>query len=85
MSHRHTDEPGCRQVLELLSEFVDDELSAVERESLARHLNACPPCEEFLKTFQAARSLCREALMERMPEGLKERLRAYLNREILKD
>jgi anti-sigma factor (TIGR02949 family) len=84
MSHHHT-EAGCRQVLELLSEFVDDELSSAERESLARHLNACPPCEEFLKTFQAARALCREALMERMPEELKERLRAYLNRQILKD
>ena len=78
-------ETGCRQVFELLSEFVDGELSHSERETLARHLDACPPCEEFLKTFQAARTLCREALLEKMPEELKERLRTFLSREILKD
>jgi len=86
MSHSHRPgETGCRQVFELLSEFVDGELSAAERDSLARHLNACPPCEEFLKTFQAARSLCREALLESMPEELKNRLREYLNKRIFEE
>lgn len=85
MSHQHgPSDPTCRQVFELLSEFVDGELSADDRESLSRHLDACPPCEEFLKTFEAARSLCRESLLEKMPSELKERLRSFLRDEIFK-
>jgi mycothiol system anti-sigma-R factor len=85
MSHQHDpSEPTCRQVFELLSDFVDGELSVKERESLGRHLDACPPCEEFLKTFETARSLCRESLLEKMPSELKDRLRSFLREQIFK-
>ena len=85
MSHQHgPGEPTCRQVFELLSDFVDGELSTAARESLARHLGACPPCEEFLKTFQTARSLCRESLLEKMPAELKDRLGSFLRDQIFK-
>jgi mycothiol system anti-sigma-R factor len=85
MSHEHgPSEPTCRQVFDLLSDFVDGELSAEERESLGRHLDACPPCEEFLKTFETARSLCRESLLEKMPKELKDRLRSFLRQQLFK-
>jgi mycothiol system anti-sigma-R factor len=85
MSHEHgPSEPTCRQVFELLSDFVDGELTVEERESLGRHLDACPPCEEFLKTFETARSLCRESLLEKMPPELKDRLRSFLREQIFK-
>ena len=85
MSHQHgPGEPTCRQVFELLSDFVDGELSVGKREALARHLEACPPCEEFLNTFQTARSLCRESLLEKMPPELKDRLRSFLLDQIFK-
>ena len=85
MSHRHeSGEATCRQVFDLLSEFVDGELAPEERNALAVHLRACPPCEEFLKTFEAARSLCRQSLLENMPSELKDRLRAFLREQISK-
>jgi anti-sigma factor (TIGR02949 family) len=85
MSHEHRrEEPTCREVFDLLSEFVDGELAVPLRESLSRHLSACPPCEEFLKTFQIARSIGRESLMEDMPDELKARLRSFLRDQIRK-
>ena len=85
MTHQHgPGEPSCRQVFDLLSEFVDGELSLAEREALKQHLEACPPCEEFLKTFETARSLCRETLLQNMPGELKVRLRSFLRDQILK-
>src|SRR5262249_21279499 len=83
VSHSHT--PGetcCREVFDLLSDYVDGELDSQTRETLARHLEACPPCENFLKTFQKTRFLCRESLMVRMPEELRERLRSFLQDKI---
>lgn len=75
-------EPTCRRVFELLSDFVDGELSSEDRESLAGHLHACPPCEEFLRTFQAARTLCRQSLMEKMPDEMRQRLRTFLRERL---
>jgi len=83
VSHQHeSGESTCRRVFDLLSDYVDGELSPEDRASLMRHLQACPPCEEFLKTFETARSLCRESLMEKMPSELKERLRIFLRERI---
>ena len=85
MSHSHDPaEPTCREVFDLLSDYVDDELAPEKREALARHLGACPPCERFLKTFQKTRDLCRESLMEEMPEELRARLRTFLRSRIPK-
>jgi len=81
---RSSDEgsPGCREVLNLLSDYVDGELAAETREALDRHLGACPPCERFLRTFRATRDVCRESLAEEMPEELRNRLRAFLRENI---
>ena len=86
MSHSHSSgETCCREVFDLLSDYVDGELDPATRESLARHLEACPPCESFLKTFEKTRALCRDSLMVRMPEELRERLRSFLRDKIDKD
>jgi mycothiol system anti-sigma-R factor len=85
MSHSHDkSQSNCREVFELLSEYVDGELDVERSAALARHLSACPPCERFLKTFQTTRALCRESLMEEMPEELRARLRAFLRTRIPK-
>jgi mycothiol system anti-sigma-R factor len=83
MSHSHDSAgPTCREVFELLSDYVDGELAPERCEALAKHLGACPPCERFLKTFQKTRDLCRESLMEEMPEELRSRLRSFLRTRI---
>ena len=80
--HQDCAEPTCKEVFDLLSDYVDGDLSAGVRDALARHLGACPPCDRFLKTFQKTRALCRESLMEEMPEELRGRLRTFLRGRI---
>ena len=38
----------CRQAVELMSEYLDDVLSAGDRARLESHLAACPHCSEHL-------------------------------------
>jgi anti-sigma factor (TIGR02949 family) len=75
-------DPSCREVYELLSDYVDGDLPEATREALSRHLGACPPCERFLNTFRKTRDLCREGLVGEMPEELKTRLRSFLRDRI---
>lgn len=39
---------ACREVADLLTAYMDDALTAGERERLDRHLELCPPCTQYL-------------------------------------
>ncbi len=49
----------CRQYQQLLSPYLDDELSISERERLSTHLRECTVCKELLRQFESTRQLLR--------------------------
>jgi anti-sigma factor RsiW len=38
----------CQQVVELVTDYLEDALSAAERQRFERHLAGCPHCTEYL-------------------------------------
>jgi anti-sigma factor RsiW len=42
----------CRELVELLIDFVSDELPAEHRLRIEQHLRRCPPCEAYLASYQ---------------------------------
>ena len=64
----------CRQIAELLADYLDGTLPKTTRELIDWHIESCAPCVAFVNTYrgtvQAARSL-RDVLM---PPELKQRL-----------
>ena len=51
--------PDCPSIDPLLTPYVDGELPGVEREAVAQHLRACPPCRARVVVEQAVRDLVR--------------------------
>jgi anti-sigma factor (TIGR02949 family) len=43
----------CRQVVELLTDYLDGALTARDRERLESHLADCPHCTEYLAQLRA--------------------------------
>jgi anti-sigma factor RsiW len=43
----------CRQVVELLTEYLDDALAPRDRARLEAHLADCPHCTEYLAQLRA--------------------------------
>lgn len=68
----------CKDSIELLRAYLDGELPPSERERLESHFGDCTPCEEFLATYRATPSICKEALKKQMPEAVASRLRAFI-------
>jgi anti-sigma factor (TIGR02949 family) len=69
----------CSQVDALVTPYVDGEVSDGDREAVATHLDACPPCRRQAGREQAARELLREhasALVTEAPAPLRARCRA---------
>lgn len=73
---------SCGQVLERLSDYLDDELEPQARARLEEHLRGCEGCARFGGSLAATvRALKIHLEAERLPGGFGERLRGALDRE----
>lgn len=69
---------SCKDSIHLLQEFLDGDMSGEERKHLEEHLAGCPPCIEFVRSYQATSTLCKKALAAQMPDELKHKLMDFL-------
>lgn len=70
----------CTQLVELLADFVERQLTPDVHADLERHLAACPRCVTQLKTYQSTVSLLRSVRDEDLPEELRCTLRSFVDR-----
>jgi anti-sigma factor RsiW len=72
----------CRQLIEnLLSSYVDGELDNHTAQSLELHVQMCPPCAAFLRTFLATKKAARVEAIQAMPAECEASLWSFLQRE----
>jgi hypothetical protein len=71
----------CRELLELLFDFVSDELTPDEVQRIEQHLDKCPPCFVFLKTYRLTVQLARQLPPKPMPPLCEERLLAAFSEQ----
>ncbi|HET9596397.1 MAG TPA: zf-HC2 domain-containing protein [Anaeromyxobacteraceae bacterium] len=68
------DDLSCKELVELVTSYLEDRLSPSERTRFEMHLSYCAPCRVYLdqmrQTIQAAGHLSERTL----PPGSKERL-----------
>ena len=74
----------CKNAVDLLVELVDGDLPPEEEQRLMAHINACPPCVDFLKTYKATTGLCKRALAKKMPQEMASKLTDFLRANIKK-
>lgn len=68
----------CKEIVELLCDYLEGELPSDEKEELDRHMEDCPPCLAFLRTYQKTSQICRALRPEDIPEELRQRLERFL-------
>ncbi len=71
----------CRQLCELLFDYVNDDLSEERRAVLEAHLKVCPPCVVHLETYRITITLSRKLPCRPMSPECERRLREALARE----
>lgn len=61
---------SCREVVEIVTDYLDDALSAEDRARMDAHLEACPPCVLYVEQIRTTRRLAAEAEaeLERRPD-----------------
>jgi anti-sigma factor RsiW len=67
---------NCRELIEFLSAYLDEELPGEERSAFERHLAVCPYCRDYLATYRQTIHLGKRALaaeaesLEQVPQEL---------------
>lgn len=68
----------CRELAELLIDYVSGELPPEHHAHLQKHLDFCPPCVTYLETYRITIRLTRRLPCTPLPAELERRLRAAL-------
>lgn len=54
----------CREIVEFLLDYLDDELSSEQREHFEEHLAECPECVAYLSSYRTTVAVTKHALCE---------------------
>jgi anti-sigma factor RsiW len=54
----------CRELIEFLAAYLDEELAADERARFEAHLAVCPYCVDYLASYRATIHMGRRALRQ---------------------
>ena len=68
----------CRQIAELLGDYLDGTLPGPTRELIDFHIDGCPPCVAFINTYRGTIDAARQLGEVQIPSELKKRLVAVL-------
>lgn len=64
----------CRQIAELLGEYLDGTLPRHLRELLEWHIEGCPPCVAFVNTYRGTVNAAATLREVEVPPEFKQRL-----------
>ena len=73
----------CRELVDFLMAYLDDELDAAQRGAFEQHVEACPPCIAYLETYrrtvELGRSICDDPDLDGpVPEDVPDELVAAI-------
>jgi len=75
----------CRELAELLVEYVAGDLEPSLADHIKEHLCLCPPCVRFVETYQVTIKITRRLPMVAMPTQMLDRLREALKQAGVQD
>lgn len=65
---------SCLEVVNLVTDYVEDQLSPAARLRFEQHVQICPPCRGFLTQMRATRRATGEIAPEPLSPALEEAL-----------
>ncbi len=70
----------CKNVIDLLADYLESTLTEAQVAQLEDHLRACDPCMAYLRTYRRTKELATRAQGVEMPVEMMDRLRQFLVR-----
>lgn len=75
---KNTRPVDCRNLVNLLGDYVDEQLPTELKAALEDHIAQCAPCIAFVKQYRFAPQQARAVLLNKVPADLESRLLSFL-------
>jgi anti-sigma factor RsiW len=72
----------CKEITDLVLAYVNDELSGRRKRAFQQHLDICPDCVSFLKTYRKTIQATGSLSVEKMPLTVRDSIRQFLRRRL---
>lgn len=72
----------CMDYINLLSDYLDEDIEKKEREQLEEHINECEECRHFFESFRSSVGVFKEMEAKPCPPGLEAKLKAIVESKI---
>ncbi|MFQ5657550.1 MAG: anti-sigma factor family protein [Candidatus Methylomirabilales bacterium] len=69
---------SCREITNLLADYLEGSLDQQAVQALEAHLSGCQTCDNFMRTYQTTTTLLRDLGEEEVPGELKDRVLRFL-------
>ena len=69
---------NCREIGQLLHDYVEGVLELSVSQQLQTHLADCPGCVASIKTYERTIELAKDLRCEEIPLALQQKLRSFL-------
>jgi len=73
---------GCRDVVRLMGDYQDQELSTTLKARIDSHIRSCDCCQEFKNSYEATVELAATLGEHEVPNDVQNRLRKSLNQKL---
>ena len=71
---RRPEDVTCREIVQIVNDYVEGALPVDEREAVELHLNLCDGCTDYLQQLRVSIALTGEVPAEALPPELEEEL-----------
>ncbi len=73
---------NCFDYIDMLSDYIDDELEPGDKKSFDSHFADCPDCRVFLKSFRSTVEAIEYLKKEQCPPALENKLKSLIQTRI---
>ena len=74
----------CRDISQLLYDYVEGILDPPIHQQLEQHLADCPGCIAFVNTYRQTITLSKELREEEIPQELQQKLQSFIKEKLHK-
>lgn len=72
----------CKQIAELMADYLTDQLRPKVKEEFEKHLNLCPDCVNFLNTYKKTVQSTATLRGEEIPPKVRDNILAFLRQKL---
>ena len=75
---------SCKQITDLVLDYLNDKLRPAVKRDFERHLRICPDCVHFLNTYKKTVSVTGTVRSEEIPAAVKDSIVGFLRKRMRK-